>query len=104
MREDVYVKQYPVPDLSFKLDLSKRGAEKLIKRSIRCPNCGFYLLDVYGTEHYYTKVKCQKCKFCEVIDTALFRTIRAKSNRDNHRLEEMADEDLYSYLSKMRSR
>ena len=45
-------------------------------RVVRCPCCGFYLLDVYGHNHYYVRVKCRKCKFDETIDTALFRTIR----------------------------
>ena len=44
-------------------------------RTVRCPNCGFYLLDVCGKDHYYVRVKCRKCKFDEVIDTALFRTM-----------------------------
>ena len=51
---------------------------KDVVRTIRCPNCGFYLLDVYGKNHYYIRVKCRKCKFNEVIDTALFRTMSRK--------------------------
>ena len=47
-------------------------------RMVRCPKCGFYLLDVYGYDHYYVRVKCRKCKFDEVIDTALFRTKQNK--------------------------
>ena len=46
-------------------------AEQL--RTIRCPNCGFRLLDVYGYDHCYVRVKCRKCKFNEMIDTALYR-------------------------------
>ena len=47
-------------------------------RSIRCPICGFYLLDVYGHDHYLVRVKCRKCKFDQTIDTALFRTLQRK--------------------------
>ena len=61
MVETARNKTYPVPNLDFKLDLSRRGSEKLVRREIRCPKCGFYLLDVFGTELYYTRVKCQKC-------------------------------------------
>lgn len=43
-------------------------------RTVRCPRCGFRLLDVYGRDHCYLRVKCRKCKFGETIDTALFRT------------------------------
>ena len=61
-----------------KLERSRRQAEKLVKREIKCPSCGFYLLEVYGTDHHITRVKCQKCKFNELIDTAMFRTIKKK--------------------------
>lgn len=74
----------PVPDLQEKLSQSRAGAEKLELRQIKCPNCGFYLLDVYGRDHHYTRVKCRKCKFNEVIDTALFRTVRIRQYRNRH--------------------
>lgn len=64
-----------------KLLFSKKMAERLVKREIRCPHCGFYLMDVYGHEHNITRVKCRKCKFDEVIDTGLFRTMRPRSHQ-----------------------
>ena len=64
------------PDLQQKLEASRAGAAGEPLRTIRCPSCGFYLLDVYGHDHYYIRVKCRKCKFDETIDTALFRTIK----------------------------
>lgn len=70
----------PEPAVLKKLEQSLLGAEKLVRREIKCPNCGFYLLDVYGRDHHYTRVKCRKCKFNEVIDTALFRTIRREQH------------------------
>ena len=66
------------PDLQQKLEACRAGAEGEPLRTIRCPSCGFYLLDVYGHDHYYIRVKCRKCKFDETIDTALFRTMRHK--------------------------
>lgn len=63
------------PELNQKLAVSRAGVEGVQIRTIRCPSCGFYLLDVYGREHYYIRVKCRKCKFDETIDTALFRTM-----------------------------
>ena len=62
----------------WKLDQSRALAETMILREIKCPNCGFHLLDVYGREHVVTRVKCRKYKFNEPIDTALFRTIRSR--------------------------
>ena len=64
------------PDLREKLAASREGIQAEHIRTIRCPSCGFYLLDVYGHDHYYIRVKCRKCKFDEIIDTALFRTLR----------------------------
>ena len=63
-------------EIQNKLDQSKLLAQHLELRNIRCPVCGFRLLDVYGYNHYLVRVKCRKCKFDEVIDTAFFRTIR----------------------------
>ena len=62
-----YQKPLPVEIVS-KLEVSRRQAERLVKREIKCPNCGFHLLEVYGTDHHITRVKCQKCKFNELID------------------------------------
>lgn len=61
-----------------KLEQSMLLASTMQLRSIRCPICGFYLLDVYGHEHYLVRVKCRKCKFDQTIDTALFRTLQRK--------------------------
>lgn len=85
LTETIELYSNPVPDFQEKLALSRAGAEKLELRQIKCPNCGFYLLDVYGRDHHYTRVKCRKCKFNDVIDTALFRTIRIRQYRNRHR-------------------
>ena len=66
------------PELQQKLEASRAGAAGEPLRTIRCPSCGFYLLDVYGHDHYYIRVKCRKCKFNDVIDTAFFRTMKKK--------------------------
>ncbi len=64
-----------------KLERSRQLAQYRELRSIRCPVCGFYLLDVYGFDHYLVRVKCRKCKFDETIDTALFRTLQLRFQR-----------------------
>ena len=66
------------PAVQNKLEQSMLLANTLQLRSIRCPICGFYLLDVYGHDHYLVRVKCRKCKFDQTIDTALFRTLQKK--------------------------
>ena len=75
-------------ELAKKLAMSREGMKAERLRTIRCPCCGFYLLEVAGYDHYYISVKCRKCKFNEVIDTALFRTLKYLNRRrkpfDNH--------------------
>lgn len=66
------------PSVLERLTVSRVEAENSEKREIKCPICGFYLMDVYGREHYIARVKCRKCKFNEPIDTALFRTVKFK--------------------------
>ena len=61
-----------------KLDQSKLLTEHLEVRVIQCPVCGYRLIDVFGYDHYLVRVKCRKCKFEEVIDTAYFRTMQKK--------------------------
>ena len=63
-------------DVRCRLARSRTLAGQKPERTIRCPNCGFRLLDVYGYDHCLVRVKCRKCKFSDVIDTALFRTAR----------------------------
>ena len=70
-----------VADYEKKLEMSRQGVDVAQLRAIRCPHCGFYLLDVYGHDHYYIRVKCRKCKFDELIDTALFRTMKRRGRR-----------------------
>ncbi|MBR4743139.1 MAG: hypothetical protein IK082_02975 [Oscillospiraceae bacterium] len=65
-----------LPDVRCRLARSRALAGRKPERTIRCPNCGFHLLDVYGYDHCLVRVKCRKCKFSDVIDTALFRTAR----------------------------
>lgn len=66
------------PDLQSRLEQSRKATEGKELRTIRCPGCGFYLLDVENYEHYIVRVKCRKCKFNDVIDTAFFRTMKKK--------------------------
>ena len=62
------------PHMEQKLAASRQAAGEYRLRAVRCPGCGFPLLEVVGDSHYLIRAKCRKCKFNEVIDTALFRT------------------------------
>lgn len=69
------------PELQEKLEMSKAGAQAKPIRTLKCPVCGLHLLDVSGQDHYYIRVKCRKCKFDEMIDTALFRTMKSRQRK-----------------------
>ena len=77
------------PELQDKLEASREGIQSEQIRTIRCPSCGFYLLDVYGHDHYYIRVKCRKCKFDELIDTALFRTLGRRRLQSRYRTKKL---------------
>ena len=84
------------PEVLEKLKRSGDAAEGLPLRAIRCPCCGFYLLNVHGYGHYLVQVKCRKCKFQQTIDTALFRTVR-RGSRYRFRAGKKYGKDLYLY-------
>ena len=44
-------------------------------RTIRCPQCGFPLMNFYGTRKVILEVKCPKCKFSDFIDTRHFKIL-----------------------------
>ena len=67
-------------DVQAKLAASREGAGAMPIRTIRCPNCGFFLLNVFGQDHYYLQVKCQKCKFDGPLDPRYFRRMKAYRN------------------------
>ena len=54
-------------------------------RPVRCPNCGFRLMDVVGYDHMIIKTKCSRCKFEEAIDVALYRRIKRYKNEAVYR-------------------
>lgn len=66
------------PELKKKLFISRAYSNDKPERKIKCPQCGYFLCKAYGTEHYCVSVMCNKCKFKEVIDLALFRTMKLK--------------------------
>ena len=51
------VEECPItgPDLQEKLAMSRAGAEMQPIRTVKCPVCGFYLLDVSGRDHCYIR-------------------------------------------------
>ena len=74
----IYINSTIPPEVEEKILQSRMQAENLELRHIKCPRCGYNMLEVYGNDHHLTRAKCKKCKFVDIIDTALFRTIKRK--------------------------
>ena len=57
-----------------KLELSEREFLRKGRRVVRCPQCGYRIID--GTEERYgtVQVKCDKCGFSGPLSLRLFRT------------------------------
>lgn len=62
----------PKPETWEKVLLSQAEAEKLPKRELKCPICGFPVARVFSHSGY-VDVKCRKCKFSGVLNLAYFR-------------------------------
>lgn len=78
MNTVVYDRKYgnPSAEVLRKILQSKKEVEKLPKRTIRCPICGFKIEEVFGYGTAYVKVKCRKCKFEQPLNLAYFRRIK----------------------------
>ncbi len=67
-------------DVQEKINTARKQSETLELRNVKCPVCGYKILEVFGYGHYIMKIKCQKCKFNDVVDVACFRTMKARRN------------------------
>lgn len=75
----------PSAEVLKKMLRSKQEAEKLPKRIIRCPICGFKLEETYGYGASYVQVKCRKCKFEQPLNLAYFRRIKGFKRKEKSR-------------------
>lgn len=84
MNTIVYDRKYgnPSAEVMQKILKSKKEVEKLPKRTIRCPICGFKLEEAYGYGASYVQVKCRKCKFEQPLNLAYFRRIKGFKRKD----------------------
>ena len=76
-----FSKKYPMPSEAVlkKLELSEREFLRKGRRVVRCPQCGYRIID--GTEERYgtVQVKCNKCGFSGPLSLRLFRTQKRSS-------------------------
>ena len=87
MNTILYDRRYgnPSAEVLQKILKSKKEVEKLPKRTIRCPICGFKLEEAYGYGASYVQVKCRKCKFEQPLNLAYFRRIKGFKRKDKSR-------------------
>ena len=65
-------------DLQALLDKSKDSVGDRTRRSIKCPQCGYVIMIVYGHSDIPILAHCKKCKFEDIINLGYFRTIRKR--------------------------
>lgn len=76
IRQDNTVHVPPSPETLRKLELSRKKAETVATREMRCPMCGFLVQIIPVTQTELVFVRCRKCKFTGPLDPAYFRRMR----------------------------
>lgn len=61
-----------------KAELSRREAEGLVERELKCPECGYKAGTVFSDCTGHLTIRCRKCKTVSVLNLAYFRRHRRK--------------------------
>ncbi len=69
---------YPNEEARRKAELSRKEAESLIERELRCPECGFKAGSVFSDCMGHLTIRCRKCKTVSVLNLAYFRRHRRR--------------------------
>ncbi len=64
-----------------KAELSRKEAENLIERELKCPECGYKAGTVFSDCTGHLTIRCRKCKTVSVLNLAYFRRHRRRSYR-----------------------
>ena len=56
-----------------KAELSRKEAENLIERDLKCPECGYKVGTVFSDCTGHLTIRCRKCKTVSVLNLAYFR-------------------------------
>ncbi|MBR1757724.1 MAG: hypothetical protein IJ744_03215 [Lachnospiraceae bacterium] len=70
-------------DVRYKLELSRRKAEKIRTREMHCPVCGMRVQIIPVNQKELVFVKCRKCKFTGPLDPAYFRRMKRRNHSYN---------------------
>lgn len=66
------------PEQAYLIHRSRREAERLNQRIVKCPVCGFRMTTVTDNTSGITHLKCQKCRLQGPLNLSYFRTNRYK--------------------------
>ena len=67
----------PVPeDVKRRLEMSARDYGVQQSRALRCPRCGYFLMEIPSDMAGVISIKCHKCKGIFRMNTSYFRTQR----------------------------
>lgn len=60
-------------EMRMKAELSRKEAENLVERELRCPECGYKAGTVFSDCTGHLTIRCRKCKTVSVLNLAYFR-------------------------------
>ena len=65
-----------------KAELSRKEAESLVERDLKCPECGYKAGTVFSDCTGHLTIRCRKCKTVSVLNLAYLRRHRRRSYRN----------------------
>lgn len=65
-------------EIRMKAELSRKEAESLIDRDLKCPECGYKADTVFSDCTGHLTIRCRKCKTVSVLNLAYFRRHRRR--------------------------
>lgn len=65
-----------------KAELSRKEAESLVERDLKCPECGYKAGTVFSDCTGHLTIRCRKCNTVSVLNLAYFRRHRRRSYRN----------------------
>lgn len=72
------------PEQAYLIHRSRREAERIEKRIVKCPICGFKITEAGADSRGHTTLHCPKCKFDGAINLAYFRSMKnAKASTES---------------------
>ena len=75
------------PEQTYLAHRSRREAERLEQKVLKCPVCGLPMVSATAESTGYTTLKCQKCKYVNPLGLSYFRTRKQNSKEETEAFE-----------------